>query len=410
MVEGNDGATRAALRSLRAFLTGPDPQPNPRTRLGQALPLLAAALAFLLSLAAFAYLNSHTGLPGSVLLLASALTVAPLALLPARPLLAWRVAWTAAFVSALTIRVDDHTGWPWQPVQIILLAVVLFAVGLRHPRGVLVWVWLSAAVLVVGFVTNNNAPGLLLAVTAILFVADQIRRRREAQSRLAVEQERTELEQARRAILEERTRIARELHDVVAHHMSLIAVRAETAPYRIEGVPAPVAEELAAIAETSREALTEMRRLLGVLRSATPPPVQPQPGLADLTDLVQAARDAGVDAQLTVDARLAADPVLWVPSGAGLTAYRIVQEALSNARRHAAGAPVRIALRAEDTALAVSVVNGPGVPIDTGLGRPAHGLVGMRERATMLGGSLVAGPTPDGGFAVRATLPMTGAA
>jgi signal transduction histidine kinase len=402
MVEIDRGTTRAALASLRAFLTGPDPVVRPRTRFGRLLPGLTVLLAVFLSLASFAFLESTTGLPGALLLLTAAATVGPLALLPARPLLAWRIAWVAAVLTGFLVRINDRTPWPWHPVQIILLAVILFAVALRHGRGVLVWTWISAALLVVTFDVANNTPGLLFAVTTIVLVADQIRRRREAQSQLAAEQERSELEQARRAILEERTRIARELHDVVAHHMSLIAVRAETAPYRIEGVPPAVADELAAIAETSREALTEMRRLLGVLRSAAPSPTRPQPGLDDLTDLVSAARDAGVDVHLSVD------PARPVPPATGLTAYRIVQEALSNARRHAAGAPVRIELRAEGPALAVDVVNGPGVPIDNGTGEPAQGLIGMRERATMVGGSLAAEPTPDGGFAVRAILPITG--
>ena len=394
----------AAARSLRAFLTGPDPPLGTGRRLGRWVPGVTVVLVFLAGLIAYNYFQRVTDLPGPLLLLVSGVTVAPLALLPARPLLAWRVAWLAGVLTPLLGTGDAHQLGPWQPVQIILMAVVLLAVGLRHPRGVLLWTWLSAAVLVATFVQAKNTPGVLLAVTAIAVVADQIRRRREAQSRLADVQERSELEQARRAVLEERTRIARELHDVVAHHMSLIAVRAETAPYRIEGVPAPVAEELAAIAETSREALTEMRRLLGVLRAPEPPPVRPQPGSADLADLVAAARDAGVDAHLAVDGELP------VPAGTGLTAYRIVQEALSNARRHAAGAPVRIALRARGNTLVVDVVNGPGVPLDAGTPGMALGLVGMRERAAMLGGSLVAGPTADGGFAVHATLPMTGEA
>jgi signal transduction histidine kinase len=147
-----------------------------------------------------------------------------------------------------------------------------------------------------------------------------------------------------------------------------------------------------------------MRRLLGVLRSPTQPETQPQPGLGDLPGLVATVREAGVDAALDVD------PELRVPPGIGLCVYRIAQEALSNARRHASGAPVRITVRAEGSDVILYVVNGPGVPSEPGIGNGTQGLVGMRERAAVLGGTLVAGPTAEGGFAVHATLPTTGEA
>jgi signal transduction histidine kinase len=393
------------LRGLWTFLVGADPRFEPKTRLGRLLPFLSAVVAFLLALASHAYLKDNTSLNRAMVLLVSGITVVPLALLPRYPLMAWRIAWVVALVTGFTVTVKDNTPWPWHPVQLILLMVSLAAVGLRHRREVLVWAWVSMIVLVATFVNSNNTPGMLVAGSAILLIADQVRRRREAQSKLAAETERTEVEQARRAILEERTRIARELHDVVAHHMSLIAVRAETAPYRLDGVPPAVEEEFSAIAGTSREALAEMRRLLGVLRSESAPPVQPQPDLADLAELVRAAREAGVDVHLRMDERL------FVPPGVGLTAYRIVQEALSNARRHAAGASVDISLDVLGELLVVRVANGPGVAVDPRPdGEPPHGLVGMRERAETLGGTLECGRTWDGGFAVQATLPIRGAA
>jgi signal transduction histidine kinase len=397
------GATRRALGGLRTFAVGADRVVRPRTRFGRALTVLLAVLAFPIGLGSYAFLDDNSVVFGALAILASAATVAPLALLT-RPLLAWRIAWVAAIAFGLLIHIDDKTPWPWQPVQVVVLIVALFNAGLWHGRVVVVWTWLSAVVLVVAFVNRNNIAGLLFGATLIIVVGDQIRRRREAQHSLAAEQERSELEQARRAILEERTRIARELHDVVAHHMSLIAVRAETAPYRLAGVPAPVAEEFTAIAETSREALVEMRRLLGVLRSPTQPETQPQPGLGDLPGLVATVREAGVDAALDVD------PELRVPPGIGLCVYRIAQEALSNARRHASGAPVRITVRAEGSDVILYVVNGPGVPSEPGIGNGTQGLVGMRERAAVLSGTLVAGPTAEGGFAVHATLPTTGEA
>jgi signal transduction histidine kinase len=184
--------------------------------------------------------------------------------------------------------------------------------------------------------------------------------------------------------------------------MSLIAVRAETAPYRLTGLPTPVAEEFGAIANASREALTEMRRLLGVLRNESPPLVQPQPGVEDLTALVETAKGAGVDIRLDLQ------PDLRVAPSVGLTAYRIVQEALSNARRHASGAPVRITVVEQGPDLELTVVNGPGAPIDANPSGGSQGLIGMYERATMLGGSLTTGATADGGFRVHGKIPLSG--
>ena len=156
-------------------------------------------------------------------------------------------------------------------------------------------------------------------------------------------------------MLEERTRIARELHDVVAHHMSLIAVRAETAPYRLRGLPESARAEFGSLSEVAREALAEMRRLLGVLRDDQPAALAPQPQLADLPALVDAARQAGVSVELSVPAALD-----QVPSGVGLCAYRIVQESLSNASQHAPGAAVTVSVDHGVAAVLLRVANGPG--------------------------------------------------
>ncbi|MFC4049506.1 sensor histidine kinase [Actinomadura syzygii] len=206
-------------------------------------------------------------------------------------------------------------------------------------------------------------------------------------------------EAERRAAGEERLRIARELHDVVGHHLSLINVQAGTALHRYHRDPAQGETALAAIKESSRDALRDLRATLGVLRQADEEaPTAPAPGLDRIDDLVGAARAAG----LTVRARLdgAADP----PTEVGLAAYRIVQESLTNVSRHARAAQV-----------VVSVADGPGGLLvevaDDGRGAtavpagPGSGVDGMRERARALGGELTAGPGPDGGFVVRARLP-----
>ncbi len=204
-------------------------------------------------------------------------------------------------------------------------------------------------------------------------------------------------------MLEERARIARELHDVVAHHLSLIAVQAETAPYRLSGVPEPVRAEFASLSGAAREALTEMRKLLGVLRSDHPAERGPQPRLADLPELAAAARRAGVKVELSLPAAGG-----QVPPGVGVCAYRIVQEALSNAGRHAPGAAVTVTVDQDGNAVRLRVANGPGTPAgpSTDGQRPGHGLTGMRERVALLGGSLTAGQAPGGGFAVSAVLPL----
>ena len=232
----------------------------------------------------------------------------------------------------------------------------------------------------------------------------------------------------------ERARIARELHDVVAHHISMIAVQAETARLTTPGLPAAGAQRLAAIGDTARAGLTEMRRLLGVLRedaeqdkdtepdTGTEPDLEPtgpgrpvahrrpQPGLPQLGDLVDGAREASG----SVVRLIMSGPVTRLDPGVELAAYRIVQEALTNTRRHAPGAAVDVELRYADDALRLRIRdNGPGQQARSHKG---HGLLGMRERAAAVGGALQAGDARGGGFCVEAELPakapdaMTGAA
>jgi len=201
----------------------------------------------------------------------------------------------------------------------------------------------------------------------------------------------------------ERARIARELHDVVAHHISMIAVQSETARLTTPGIPPAGARALGTIGDTARSALTEMRRLLGVLREDSDPDgpeLSPAPGLEQLSVLLDEARDtSGAATRLILSGR----PRQLDP-GVELAAYRIVQEALTNTRRHARGAAVDVELHYGEPAIRLRIRdNGPGPTTDATAG--SHGLTGMHERAAAVGGRLRTGPAPGGGFLVEATLP-----
>jgi len=196
---------------------------------------------------------------------------------------------------------------------------------------------------------------------------------------------------------------------VVAHHMSVIAIQAEAAPYKTADPPPELVESFGEIRASALAGLTELRRVLGVLRTGGQD-TTPQPGLADLDALLDSARSGGVSVTVTCSG----NPVT-LPEGVDLSAYRIVQEALSNAMRHAPGSHVRLHLAYRPDGLALEISNDApasnGAPVLVPSGTRAagggHGLVGMRERATMLGGSLDAGATGDGGFRVAAVLPVS---
>ena len=207
--------------------------------------------------------------------------------------------------------------------------------------------------------------------------------------------------QAQAAVAVERGRIARELHDVVAHNVSMMVVQAGAAGRVLHGEQPDVRNALEVIAATGRETVDEMRTLLGVLRSGDgPASLKPQPGLADLEQLVSGIREAGLPVTLRIEGT--PQPL---PPALDLSAFRIVQEALTNTLKHAGTARAEVAVRYEDGLVSLEIADtgrGPGGGRGTG-----HGLVGMRERAAMLGGELEALPRPEGGFAVRARLPLT---
>lgn len=237
-------------------------------------------------------------------------------------------------------------------------------------------------------------------------VGDATRNRRayvaEVEQR-AIEAERSRDEEARRRVDEERLRIARELHDVTAHSLSIIAVQSGAASHVLDSDPAEARRALEAIRSTSKDALDELRAMLGVLRSVDDPgaPLAPVPGLARIDELVGPMQDAGITVKLVVDGDVGGIPALVDAS-----AYRIVQEALTNVVRHAGPCELLVAIRRNADALEIEVADtGRGVETDTSGG---HGLAGMRERAFALGGTFQAGPADSGGFRVLARLPLAG--
>ncbi|NUW44127.1 sensor histidine kinase [Nonomuraea rhodomycinica] len=301
--------------------------------------------------------------------------------------------------------------WSWTGTGMALEAGVLFLVALRvRPRvaAETLTITILVAVAYVAFSRMPPASGDPVVALPVFLVATvtgaALRGRRVARARLVEQEVLTADERARRAVLETRNRIARELHDVVAHHMSVISIQAQVAPHLVENPPPELTESLAGIRENAVEALTELRRILGVLRSedaeADGLRHSPQPTLDRLEELIGNVRGAG----LAVTVETAGEPRPLSP-GVELSAFRIIQQALSNVLRHAPGARVRVGIGYLPAALAIRVANTePTRPAPPAHG-PGHGLLGMRERTAMLGGELVAGPAPGGGFEVTAILP-----
>lgn len=208
----------------------------------------------------------------------------------------------------------------------------------------------------------------------------------------------------RAAVAEERSRIARELHDVLGHELTVIAVQADAAAAALAVAPERATAPVEAIRRSAAEALAEMRRTVGALRADDEDgeDLRPQPGLADVPALVDRTRLAGVAVELSLR-----PPPRPTHASVQLAAYRLVQEALTNAHRHAPGAPVSVRVAGDDTAVVVEVVNRPSVPAPRGAAESSgFGLVGMRERVRLLGGRLDAGPTDGGGYALTARLPI----
>ncbi|MEV7807209.1 sensor histidine kinase [Microbispora sp. NPDC088329] len=404
-----------ALRALRADLLTLAPQPLPPLRGPRPLRWLPHALIVLLAALLAATAEDTPALPFAIA--HAAVLIVALRL----PLPAWWLSTAFLACTATTAYSPAHSGepWPWT-----VHAGVLFLVALRNRRRVAAETLLLGVPTAWGVWSAGGHTTLWLDITIPSFVIEvlplfaaavltgtAVRARRVARERLAEQEAAVVRERERRTLLEERARIARELHDVVAHHMSVISVQADAAPYRVPDPPQELVASFAVIRQNALEALTELRRVLGVLRAETSPgapgteapgTVAPQPTLADLDGLVANVRAAGLD----VETEVTGEPGPLSP-GVELSAFRIAQEALSNALRHAPGSRVRVEMAHTATALRLTVRNGPGRHAAAPSPGAGHGLLGMRERAAMLGGDLAAGPTPAGGYEVTAVLPLS---
>ncbi|MFF1440657.1 sensor histidine kinase [Streptomyces sp. NPDC058295] len=367
----------------------------------QALVGAAGALAMLIAWVDAQ--GSSLGLPIGLLALA------PVLLTLVRPVGAFWLSLAGATVVAIIG--TTYNDWPWLPGSFTAHLIVLTVVAIRTRPRTAAWMWLLTAAY--GFVAEsifggghyytNTAP--MLVFSAILLLAVTVWHiRRQAEEKVTAQQTVTAHERSRRTLLEERTTIARELHDVVAHHMSVVAIQAEAAPYRVENPPEELEKAFATIRENAVAALTELRRVLGVVRAEDyEVPDAPQPTLAELDGLLANVRETGLEVEKTVTGA-----VRELPQGVELSAYRIVQEALSNTLRHAPGAGARVEIGYVLGGLGLRIVN--GAPPNPSLVKPSpgagHGITGMRERVGMLNGEMTAEPTPTGGYEVTVFLPV----
>jgi signal transduction histidine kinase len=416
------------LRGLEAGISYPPPPRSPRLRRGrfdlvEVADVVIAFLCLLLTDSTLDRQNTVHGHPYNTLtlFLFAAIVSAPLVLRTRFPALAWAASALALVITSTGFGPRALSSGIYLPAGILVYALCLYAVAVRCKT----WFAISAGLVTLAgaiLLDTATAVGAVLAAIPLLAGA-YVRSRRTSRVELA---EQAKQHEGERALLEERQRIAREMHDIVAHHMSVIAIQAEAGPRKIADPPPELVESFRDIRASALDGLGELRRLLGVLRTGTPD-TTPPPGLGQLSGLLDSARSADVPVTLSVSG--APRPL---PQGMDLSAYRILQEALSNAMRHAPGSTVQVEVAYFPSSVVIKVRNdpavagpagngkrprpvtavtadgaGPGSPDGTGTSPlvAGHGIIGMRERAAMLGGQLEAGPTDEGGFLVTAVLP-----
>jgi signal transduction histidine kinase len=356
-------------------------------------------LALLLVLPAATTVGENEPYPVALFIAFVLLQTLPLAVRRYWPRAVFAITLWAALGNALL------TDSPALPVGVV---VALYTVAAHCDRRTSLRAALATAVLLLPSILISPSGGdggpLLLPAAALLAIAwilgDNLRTRRAYLREVEDKADRLEREReenARRAAAEEQARIARELHDVIAHNVSVMVVQAAAAGDIFDSQPAKAREALASIENTGREALTELRRLLGAVR--TDGTKVPQPGLGRLPALIDQVRAAGLHVELTTEG-----DERQLPLGIDLSAYRIVQEALTNTLKHADARRAEVVLRYADDELAIDVTDDGRATATNG--DAGHGLIGMRERVSLYDGDLTAGPRPEGGFAISARFPL----
>lgn len=402
-------------------MTAEDDHGQQRTR--TSLPLwtrgLIAALCTLLYVAAVPLTVAVYHVNLVLAFLVATVQCGSLGLAVVRPRLGAALHLAAIVALVLLTRGSPEGTWPLPVAGLLSLGGLVLLLGLRERWPLAVGVWWASVVVVIVLVAASPARyavpdvwGTNLTIytsgsAAVLITSIALGQRRRIRADLLAARRDVELEQSRRHLVEERARISRDLHDVVAHSMSLVHIQALSAPYRLTQAPrAEVDAEFNDIARLAASALAEMRQLLGVLRpDQSEAALAPQPQLGAIADLATSTTRAGTTVEVDIDPRA---------HGAGavvqVTAYRIVQEALSNVVRHAPGAATTVTIRHEQEALQVQVHNHarPGaLPPGRAPDHGGHGLQGMAERARLVGGTVSATPLDGHGFLVEATLPAS---
>ncbi|MFJ6759043.1 sensor histidine kinase [Streptomyces sp. NPDC091273] len=366
---------------------------------------LPHAVVVLLSvITVFVTIINNQWVPSGLSLLLGLLAAAPVLMTLVRPVGAL---WVVLGVTLPLAMVESTSmTWPWSPGTFFAHLVVITIVALRSRPRVAGWLWLitvATGSLLPSLIGQPLEPGPMAFLSAVSLLAVTVRNtRKEARQEVTAQQEVTAVERDKRTLLEERTTIARELHDVVAHHMSVVAIQAEAAPYRVKNPPPELEAAFVTIRENAVAALTELRRVLGVVRSSDyEAPDAPQPTLASLDGLLANVREAGLSVEKTITGA-----VRELPQGVELSAYRIIQEALSNTLRHAPGAAAEVEVSYVLGGLGIRIVNQAA----TADARPSpgagHGITGMRERVAMLEGEMTVGQTAAGGYEVAVFIPV----
>lgn len=315
----------------------------------------------------------------------------------------------ATTIATRLLNGTQQPGWEKGPLIVGILLLIYAAgayldgrrawLGLGLATGVFAWSWIAKSGVAVGLFN-------VVAFVWLPWLVGRARRLSASRERAARElAERVDAERELRvqaAALGERARLAREIHDVIAHSVSVMVIQAAGARKVMDGEPARAGEALRSVERAGREALAEMRRLLGVLGDGQDlRALAPQPGLEDLPELVSSTRAAGLDTSIRVEGQ----PVA-VTQGLSLCVYRVVQEALTNTLKHAGPTRAQVSVRWAADSLELEVTDAGGRRPEPAAGSSGHGIAGMRERAALHGGTVHAGPAPGGGFTVHARIPL----